>query len=66
MDRLRHRTLAPALRKAATLPQAENRGEQENPLIERFLRVKPCPIKRLRSLAPAAHQAQQREAGRDR
>jgi len=61
----RHRTLAPALRKAATLPQGEKRGERENQLIVRFLRVKPCPIKRLRSLVPAEHE-KQREAGRDR
>ena len=62
----RHRTLAPALRKVPTLPQAPREGERENPILLRYLRVKPCPIKRLRALVPAEHQVQQREAGRDR
>jgi hypothetical protein len=62
----RHRTLAPALRKVPTLPQAPREGQRENPKLLRYLRVKPCPIKRLQALVPAEYQAPYREVDRDR
>jgi hypothetical protein len=43
----------------------ETEVERKIPLVLRFLRVKPCPIKGLRALATARYE-KQREAGRDR
>jgi hypothetical protein len=62
----RHRMLAPAFRGAPTIPQGDKKRERENPILQRYLRVKPCPIKHLRSLAAAEHQQQPREADRGR
>jgi hypothetical protein len=52
----RHLTLALPVTERSTLPQADRVRQQEKPSIQRFLRVKPCPIKHLRSLAATGHE----------